>query len=229
MFSSSDLFQSLAGGALFAALLYGLTACGDIAPRDNGDAGALADAAGPSGDGGAPSGAVRFSDPAAASGHFTVDASDAERWVYVDLDARTEARPADPAQDAVWDLAFRRFHVAMNGGVSGQGAVGAALVDDVPFDAVGLPRGTAFRFDAADGADEDALPDYVFSGGLDPWYAYDVGTHVLTPKARVFVVRTSAGATVKVAIERYYDDAGGSGHPTLRYAPAPSAPAPSAP
>jgi hypothetical protein len=58
----------------------------------------------------------------------------------------------------------------------------------------------------------------VFSGGLDPWYAYDVVTHVLSPKARVFVLRTSAGGFVKLAIDDYYDGAGGSGHPTLRYA-----------
>ena len=57
----------------------------------------------------------------------------------------------------------------------------------------------------------------VISGGNDPWYAYDVTTHVLTPKPRVFVVRTTDGNLVKVAIERYYDGAGGSGHPTLRY------------
>jgi hypothetical protein len=102
--------------------------------------------------------------------------------------------------------------------VSGSGGVTVAAVDGQPFDVVEAPDMAAFVTDVADGEDEDALPDYVFSGGLDPWYAYDVVTHVLTPKARVFVLRTSAGGLVKLAIDDYYDGAGGSGHPTLRYA-----------
>jgi len=93
-----------------------------------------------------------------------------------------------------------------------------AVVDGQPFDAVELPAMAAFVSDAEDGEDEDALPDYVFSGGLDPWYAYDVATHVLTPKGRVFVVRTTDAAAVKVTVDDYYDGAGGSGHPILRYA-----------
>ena len=93
----------------------------------------------------------------------------------------------------------------------------AAVVDDRAFDTVEAADATAFVSDATDGDDEDTVPDYVISGGNDPWYAYDVTTHVLTPKPRVFVVRTTDGNLVKVAIERYYDGAGGSGHPTLRY------------
>lgn len=136
----------------------------------------------------------------------------------MDLDARSEVMPADPLNDAVWDVAFRRFHIVVNGGVSGSGGVTVAAVDGQPFDVVEAPDMAAFVTDVADGEDEDALPDYVFSGGLDPWYAYDVVTHVLSPKARVFVLRTSAGGFVKLAIDDYYDGAGGSGHPTLRYA-----------
>ena len=204
------------------AIFAGAVACGDIAPSNNGDAGGPVADAGDLGSvdlgGGFVSEHVQFTERSASAGSLRVDASDTEQWIYVDLDARAEVTPADPLDDAVWDLGFRRFHIVVNGGVSGSAGVAVAVVDGQPLDAVEAPDVAAFVTDVADGADEDTLPDYVFSGGLDPWYAYDVVTHVLTPKARVFVVRTSAGALVKLAIDDYYDGAGGSGHPSLRYA-----------
>ena len=221
MHSFRDILQASASGAVFLVALYALSACADIAPHDNGDAGVVRDAAGADASESA-SRYVRFVDTGAGAGTLFVDASDAERWVYVDLDAQAEVQPADPAGDPTWDLAFRRFHVASNGGVSGTGGVSVARVDGLPFVDVTLPSAASFETDRADGEDDDALPDYVFSGGVDPWYAYDVETHVLTPKTRVYVLRTTAGAAVKVAVERYYDDAGGSGHPTLRYARVPT-------
>ena len=69
---------------------------------------------------------VRFTESSFAVGSVQVNASDTEQWVYVDLDRRTEVTPADPLDDQVWDIAFRRFHMALNGGVSGTGGVTAA-------------------------------------------------------------------------------------------------------
>lgn len=232
--SSPSLFESLGaplGAGLFLAVFAAAAACTDITPSDNGDQGQPPVDQGPPPDQGGlgdmaltdlghtfESEHVRVTETGPAIGTLSVDASDTEQWVYVDLDSRTEVMPADPLDDAVWDLAFRRFHVVLNGGVSGTGGVTAAMVDDAAFEAVQPPAAGAFTTDTPDGADEDALPDYVISGGDDPWYAYDVTTHVLTPKARVYVVRSTEGVLFKVAIERYYDGAGGSGHPTLRYA-----------
>ena len=64
----------------------------------------------------------------------------------------------------------------------------------------------------------NADPDYAFEQG-DGWYAYDVASHVLTPRPLVWVVRTGDATAVKVAIEDYYDDVGSSGVFTLRWAP----------
>ena len=234
MRSSHSIFESLhvpVGAGLFLTVFAAAAACTDITPSDNGDQGRPLVDQGPPldlgdlGDMALPdlghsfvSEPVPFTETGPAIGSLNVDASDTEQWIYVDLDSRTEVMPADPLDDAVWDLAFRRFHVVLNGGVSGTGGVTAASVGDTAFEAVQAPAAGAFVTDTADGDDEDTLPDYVISGGSDPWYAYDVTTHVLTPKARVFVVSTTEGALVKVAIERYYDGAGGPGHPTLRYA-----------
>ncbi|HEY0194205.1 MAG TPA: hypothetical protein VGC42_23985, partial [Kofleriaceae bacterium] len=63
-------------------------------------------------------------------------------------------------------------------------------------------------------------PDYVFDQG-DGWYDYDVGTHVLSAKPNIYVVKTDGGSTIKLEIKKYYDDAGTSGWLTLHWGPLP--------
>ena len=55
-------------------------------------------------------------------------------------------------------------------------------------------------------------------GGADPWYAYDLLTHTLSPQPYVYVVRTGDGGHFKIAFTNYYDAAGTSGFPTFRWA-----------
>ncbi|MEZ4327972.1 MAG: HmuY family protein [Polyangiales bacterium] len=230
MFDTPDFLRSLVIGLLVGTLLHVLSACGDIAPHDNGDQGPPRDPdAGPTDTGDAGDGYVEryvhVTLESEGQGTLTVDASDPERWVYLDLDTLREVEPQDPADDTGerhFDLAFRRFHIALNGGQTGTGGVTAARVDDQALTDVTLPAEAAFETDLPDGDDEDTVPDYVISGGLDPWYAYDVETHILTPKPRVYVVRTTEDAVFRIAVERYYDQAGGSGHPTLRFAVLPT-------
>ncbi len=143
----------------------------------------------------------------------TIDASDEILWVYFDLETGTELEIEDPAEDLRWDLAFRRFHIATNGGVSGRAGSEVALVPQ-PFDEVtGIPD-TGFVVDEADGDDDNEDPDYAFRD----WYDYNFMTHVLTPQTQTYVVVTGAGNAFKVALEHYYDEAGTSGHPTVAWA-----------
>jgi hypothetical protein len=138
-----------------------------------------------------------------------VDAQSMTAWTYADFETRSEV-----AETAAWDLRFQRFHISANGGVSGAGGVELAPVTGVAFAAVVAPA-TGFVTDAADG-DGDGVPDYVLDQG-DSWYAYDVGTHVLTPRPIVWVVHTDGGSTIKLEILRYYDAAGTSGWLTLHW------------
>lgn len=52
-----------------------------------------------------------------------LDATDPNSWVYYDLDTFTVVQPDDPENDVVWDIAFKRFVIKVNGGVSGIGGV----------------------------------------------------------------------------------------------------------
>jgi hypothetical protein len=140
----------------------------------------------------------------------TVDATAEDAMVYVDLD-----RDAEVAQRAQgWDLAFQRFQIVTNGGVSGDGDVIVAWSDAQPFDTIAQAPTAGYVVDAPDGDDDDALPDLA----LGAWYDYNPADHTLSAKARVYLLRTAQGGWRKLQIERYYDDAGTPAILTLRWA-----------
>jgi hypothetical protein len=148
-----------------------------------------------------------------------VDAKDDMQWVYMNL-AQGKAVPADGAGDpTAWDLALQRFNLKLNGGASGSGGAAVALLPGAAFDDVTeVPADATFLTDQAD-ANDDGVDEYVMSIGDTRWYAYEVTTHVLTPKELVYVVRGADGSFYKLEMLEYYDAAGTAGYPTFRWAP----------
>ena len=61
------------------------------------------------------------------------DATDSKKWVYYDLDNFSIVNPIDPENDDAWDIAFKRFVIKVNGGVSGAGGVEVATFKDTSF------------------------------------------------------------------------------------------------
>lgn len=133
-----------------------------------------------------------------------VDSTSTEDWTHGDFDTGMLLPPP-----GAWDLRFQRFHISTNGGVTGGGGVEVAPMPGVTFGEVNAPP--------ADGWISDDV-DYAFDQG-DGWYDYDQQTHVLTPKPLVWAVRTTDGATLKLEIQRYYDDAGTAGWFSLHWSP----------
>jgi hypothetical protein len=178
----------------------------DLSQRLDPDAGPPAD------------GRVDVEDPGNGVQEARVDAKDEELWVYMSL-AQGKAVPPEQAGDpTAWDLALRRFHIKLNGGASGSGTAAVALLPDAVFDDVaGVPADAAFLTDQPD-ADGDGVDEYVMSIGDTRWYAYEVATHVLTPKALVYVVRGADGSHYKFEMLDYYDAAGTAGYPAFRWA-----------
>lgn len=140
----------------------------------------------------------------------TVDATDATAWTAVDLDA--DAVEADYGDD-VWDLAFQRFEIAVNGGVTGPGGVEAVFMEGLELsDVTAIPE-EGWATDEPDGPDENALPDYVFR----PWFDYDGDTHVVSAHPAAFAVRSTEGRHFALQMLEYYDDAGSPGMITFRW------------
>ena len=147
----------------------------------------------------------------------SVDASDSVAWRHFSFATGTEVAPADPASSPDWDLAFQRFHILSNGGVSGSGGAAVAVITGQTLADIGAAPADSYLEDQADGDDDASVAESAFSLG-DGWYAYDSATNRLSPHPNVYVVRTGSGAFFKLAIVDYYDAAGTSGHPSFEWA-----------
>ncbi len=185
-----------------------------------------------SGEAVAPLGRATFT-AGSASTTVEVDSSDEEAWVHLDLINAKQVVPASPAADPNgWDIAWKRSDIKLNGGVSGTGSVEihAGLRDDW------AARTTAPTGDYhTDETDELAFQTYPArenggecSLGIDGdfgWYYYSgfcdkgQGTHHISPREVVYVVRGRDGKLWKLRVLDYYDDAGTSAHPSFEYAP----------
>ena len=109
--------------------------------------------------------------------------------------------------DTGWDIAVRRTAWATDSGTSGEGLGGAA-------DAEVADLATVTTVPSEFAVDEElpvagAPGSGTYSGNpvLAEWYDYDFTTHTVSPKATVYVVRTTAGDFAKVRIATYADGA----------------------
>ena len=166
-----------------------------------------------------------------------IDASDYDQWVYLDLESGLISQvPVDPdapeildAEEAAvalreaeeklnWDLAFQRFKVKTNGGISGSGGMEGARISGADYDAMAQAPSVVYTEDAEDSDDFDQDPDTVFLGD-PPWFDYDVSDHSLSPADAVYVVKSVEGNYFKIAFLNYYTEAGTSGYPAFKWAP----------
>lgn len=136
----------------------------------------------------------------------TVDASDASRWRYFSFAVGSVVDSPDPLG---WDLAFRRFQVIVNGGSGFAGAGGAVDLGPVLFDSVDVVP--------ADGYVVTVARSDSVNAALQRWYEYSFTSHLLTPKPRVYAVRTVDGRYAKLQFAGYYCPGATPGCVTFRY------------
>jgi hypothetical protein len=145
------------------------------------------------------------------------NASDAEKWIYYSFASKAQIMPEDPKDSTEWTIAFRRFLIKTNGGISGRGGVEVAILDNQEFDLLQKAPANGYLVDQEDGEDTNTDPDYAFLL-QDAWYRYNVADHTLTPRKRVYVVKERE-QYYKVEMLGYYDQFGNSGFPAFRWAP----------
>lgn len=144
-------------------------------------------------------------DPPPGATSLTVDASNREAFVYLDVTAGALVEVGDPAASDAWDVAISRTMFVTNGGTSGTG-LGAARVAGAAYDDVTSSPTTGFESDTMlpvpgpPGSGE-------FSGNpvLADWFDYDPATHVVSTKGETYFVRTAAGDYSKLTILDYSD------------------------
>lgn len=131
-------------------------------------------------------------------------------WVYLDLSSGLQATPADPSDDAGWDLAFKSVDIAVNGGITGTGGVEIAIFDDTDY---------ATRAQApASGYITDETDAQAFDQGSG-WYTYTGPPDhlILTHADHYYVVRDAAGDYYKLRMVTFYNSAEESGYPSFEW------------
>ncbi|MEC7987032.1 MAG: HmuY family protein [Myxococcota bacterium] len=144
----------------------------------------------------------------------TINATDASTWIYFDLESASIVSPEDPTDSTDWDIAFQRYQIAINGGISGTGEMEVLPVLGVYDDFETLDEAPEGEWvtDVED-ADDDGIPEYAFQD----WFDYDVSTHILTPANAVYFVRTVEENTFRVRIHDYYSAQGDSGYMSVEF------------
>lgn len=136
----------------------------------------------------------------------TIDARDGNRWIHFDLGRGTVANPGE-----AWDLAVKRYRLAVNGGDGLSGSGGVVRVE-APFGSV------------REAPEAEYEPSRVTPGSdtvnavLDDWYSYSWLSHLLQPEPATFVLRTHDGRYAKLAVLGYYCPGPEPGCLTIEYA-----------
>ena len=127
---------------------------------------------------------------------YTLDATSAETW-------RSFSFKLGAVVDGPGDLAFKRYAI-----VAGPGA-GILDLGETAFEQVRTVPADGYVVN--EGAAEPRNP------AIASWYTYGFFTHVLSPKRRVWAVRTADGRYAKLEMVGYYCPGPQPGCPTFRY------------
>ncbi|WP_244241559.1 HmuY family protein [Leptospira jelokensis] len=163
------------------------------------------------------------------SGSFTTsaNASSTCNWVYVSLKGNGVLSDAN----SQWDIAFKRYNVATNGGTSGSGSGGACDSGQTNFSnafngsectAVVDVKLTSSGGGPVSASQESINPTMAAPLDLSPmpsgygaWYSYSSG--ILTARTKVYIVTGSDGAKYAIQFLDYYNAAGTSGFPKFQW------------
>ena len=140
----------------------------------------------------------------------TVDARDRDRWVYFDF-SRSSVVTDAVVDGHNWDLAFQRYRVATNSGVTNPHGHAGALK-------LGRRRP---RRAPADGYRADVWElDLTVNPAFNRWYRYSPMANGLVPRGDHYVVRTADAGYAWLRFLSYYcptSVGGGAGCVTFRY------------
>lgn len=166
----------------------------------------------------------------------TVDAS-AGQWKYFSFTTGKEVEVKDPMASSDWDIAFNRFYVKTNSGVSGKGKGGAFVATSDDFFAVGVAPKEGYLADDQSKVESVGWPSQDvqmefnsrISGGmkgvnLTGYVTYDpnahsgVGAGYYEMTKRVYIIKTADGSKyVKIQFKDYLNEKNKGGHPKFIY------------
>lgn len=158
------------------------------------------------------------------SGQFVINSTKSTRWVYFSFAKNDTISVADPMTSSEWDLAFQRYRIKTNGGLSGSGLGSAANSYkklQTGFDNLAVvPDTTTFVADESiQIAVQQGYATYVVNPELYTWFSIELataGTQII-PSDYIYIVKTATGNYAKVWFKSYYSAANVSGYVTIEY------------
>ena len=163
----------------------------------------------------------------------TVDASTSGTWKYFSFEKGAEVTVTDPKNDLTWDIAFQRYYIKTNSGVSGNGNGGVFKTDSKELSALKQAPTTGYTADdkketvqlGYPPVDTELSYNSIISGGMksvNGYVAYDPalaaqGKSPYTVNKWVYVVKTAKGEYVKLQVVDYLDAKNKGGHPKFKY------------
>ena len=157
-------------------------------------------------------------------------------WVYYKLSSKSAVAIPDPATSTNWDLAFKRYRIKLNGGVSGPGRASLLTVLGVSsFDSANQANSGTYLKDqnfspsytstststsachTTDGINYAFLNDFTGSAN-NCWFTYNSLSHKLSPKDQYYFFTDASGSYYKLKLVNYYSESGTSGYISFDWA-----------
>jgi hypothetical protein len=162
--------------------------------------------------------------PSIQSQEFEINSTGSTTWKYFSFTTNDTISVADPTTSTAWDLAFQRYRIKTNGGLSGNGSGSAAnsfKKGQAGFDALTvIPDTTAFSADASISiAVQQGYATYVVNPALYTWFSLEFTTQgtQIVPSDYIYIVKTANGKFAKVWFKSYYSTTNLSGYVTFQY------------
>lgn len=162
--------------------------------------------------------------PAIQSQTFEIKSTSSTEWKYFSFASNDTISVADPENSSAWDLAFQRYRIKTNSGLSGSGLGGAAnsyQKAQSGFDALTTVSDTStFATDESMSiAIVQGYATYIVNPLLYTWFSLEFsaqGTQII-PSDYIYIVKTGTGKYAKVWFKSYYSATNQSGYVTMQY------------
>lgn len=163
---------------------------------------------------------------------INLDATSQVEWVYFSFSKGEIVNISDPKNDLSWDIAFNRYNIRTNSGVSGLGKGGVFRLDEKNFDNVSqVPTDLTYEIDIEDSIAvrngvQKIERNKLISGDIGSetgWWSYQmpVGgatTPTTTINQWIYIVKDANGTPVKIQLTDYYHtQSGTSGFISFQY------------
>lgn len=156
---------------------------------------------------------------------FEVKATGSTTWKYFSFASNDTINVADPEHSTEWDLAFQRYRIKTNGGLSGIGSGSAAnsyLKGQSGFDALKTVSDTStFQTDKEiQIAIIQGSAPYIINPAIYTWFSLELGGSQgtqIVPTDYIYIVRTASGKYAKVWFRSYYSATNQSGYISFQY------------